>query len=133
MSLADTIRNATRPVVANLMANLGSRITIRHPTITRAADGSSIRAWGTPTGGDSIPCKLAYVSIAHVQRVWGMTSDVKVEGMLPINLVTIANGDGVLVVSGFLAGLTFTVEQSVPDDLGQYVMLGLQEGRGVIA
>lgn len=132
MSLADTIRNATKPVVANLMANLGSRITLRHPTIGRAADASATRAWATPTNGDNIPCKLSYVSIAHVQRVWGMTSDVKVEGMLPSGYADIVSGDGILVTSGFLAGKSFTVEQATPDDLGQYVMIGLQEPRGVI-
>lgn len=132
MPLADTIRNATRPVVARLMSDLGSRITIRHAAIGRAADGSSTRTWTTPAGGDTVPCKLAYISIAHVQRVWGMTSDVKAEGMIPIGLVDVVSGDGVLVVSGFLAGKSFTVEQAIPDDLGQYVMLGLAEPRGVI-
>lgn len=132
MALADTIRNATKPVVAKLMADLGSRITVRHPTIGRTTDNSSTRAWTTPTGGDSVPCKLSYVSIAHVQRVWGMTSDIKVEGMLPIDLVTILPGDGIIVTDGFLAGQRFSVEQAIPDDLGQYTMIGLTEPRGVI-
>jgi len=132
MALADTIRNATKPVVANLMTGLGSRINVRHPTIGRAPDGSSTKTWATPTNGTNIPCKLDFVSTAHVQRVWGMTSDVKVEGMLPIGYADILPGDGIIVVSGFMAGKTFTVDQSIPSDLGQYVMLGLVEPRGVI-
>lgn len=133
MALADTIRNATKPVVARLMSDLGSRITVRHPgSVTRSADNTATRNWITPTGGDDVPCKLSYVSMAHVQRVWGMTSDVKAEGMIPIDLVTVVAGDGIIVTSGFLAGQTFTVEQAVPDDLGQYVMLGLAEPRGTI-
>lgn len=132
MALADTIRNATKPVVAKLMSDLGSRITIRHPAVGRASDNSSSRTWTTPTGGTNVPCKLSYVSVAHVQRAWGMTSDVKVEGMLPIGLVTIVAGDGIIVTAGFLAGQSFSVEQAIPDDLGQYVMIGLAEPRGVI-
>jgi hypothetical protein len=132
MALADTIRNATRPVVAKLMSDLGSRITVRHPTTGRAVDNSTTRAWATPVGAESIPCKLDVVSFAHVQRVWGMTSDVKVEGMLPIGYPEIFPGDGIIVASGFMAGKTFSVEQAVVNDLGQYVSLGLAEPRGVI-
>ena len=132
MALRDAIQNATRPVVSRLMTELGSRITIRHATIGRAADNSSTRTWATPTGGDAIPCKLRIVTTAHVQRVWGMTSDVQVEGMIPANLVQISDGDGVIVTEGFLAGRTFTIDRAILSDLGQYLLLGLVEPRGVV-
>jgi hypothetical protein len=130
MALQDTIRNATRPIVAKLMGELGSRITIRHPAISRAADASSTRTWSD--SGTAIPCKLRIVSTAHVQRVWGMTSDVVVEGMIPANLVQISDGDGVIVTDGFLAGKTYTIDHAILNDLGQYLLLGLVEPRGVI-
>lgn len=132
MAIQDAIRNATRPVVAKLMADLGSRITIRHATVGRALDNSSTRTWTSPTGGTGIPCKLRIVTTAHVQRVWGMTSDVAVEGMIPANLVQISDGDGVIVTDGFLAGRTFTIDRAIQNDLGQYLLLGLVEPRGVI-
>jgi hypothetical protein len=133
MALQDTIRNATRPVIANLIPQLGSRINIRRATVTRNPDNSSVRNWAS--AGDNLPCKLDITTQAHVQRVWGMTSNISVEGMMSkaaADTAGIKAGDGVVVASGFLAGNSYTVDQVKPDDLGQYTLLGLVEPRGAI-
>ena len=53
-----------------------------------------------------------YSKKAVIRTLAGMTSDVKVEGMLPIGYADIIAGDGVVVLSGFMAGKSFTVDRT---------------------
>lgn len=132
MSLAAELRAATGPLVNELIPDLGSRVTVRRASVTRATDNSPIKGWVTPAGGTNVPVKLTIVTDEKRQRAWGLTSNVSVEGMMPIGIVDIAAEDGIQVTSGFLAGREFRVEQVIPSDLGQYVLLGMAEGRGDI-
>lgn len=132
MTLAAEIKAATGPLVNELIPDLGSRVTVRRATTTRTTDNSSIKNWATPAGGAGLPVKLTVVSDEKRQRAWGLTSNVSVEGMMPMGVFDLAAEDGIQVTSGFLAGREFRLEQVIPNDLGQYVLLGLAEGRGDI-
>lgn len=132
MTLGAELRAATGPLVAEIIPQVGSTVTVRRYTVTRAADNSSVKAWSTPTGGTGVSVKLTKISNEKRQRAWGLTSDVAVEGMMQIGLVDIVPGDALQVTAGFLAGRSYTVEQVIPNDLGQYVLLGLVEPRGTI-
>ena len=126
MSLQATIRNATRPVVAKLLGELGSTGTFRRAPLTTQADNSVAKgAWADVASGAGVPVLLTEPTAADVQRVWGQVERVTVQGMTPAGPTILAN-DGLQVTAGFYAGRNFVVKEAKPDDLGQFTLLRLE-------
>jgi hypothetical protein len=126
MSLQATIRNATRPVVAKLLGELGSIGTFRRAPLVPQADNSVVKgAWADVANGAGVAVLLTEPTAAEVQRVWGQVERVVVQGMTPVG-PDLKPNDGLQVTAGFYAGRNFVVREAKPDDLGQFTLLRLE-------
>jgi len=121
MGLRETILAATQ-IVPKVIADLGSTVTIRHDTVTRAADNSPRRAW--VDAAKDVKCVLTAIKGGRRMFAWGQESAVMLEGLIA-DTVEIEDGDGVLVTAGEFAGQRFLVEQQQPAPLGHMNVLGL--------
>lgn len=121
MGLRDVILAATQ-VVPKVIDDLGSTVTIRHDTVTRAADNSPRRVWADAAIG--VKCVLTAIAGGRRMYSWGQESAVELEGLIA-DTVPIEDGDGVVVTAGEFAGQRFVVEQQKPAPLGHMNVLGL--------
>lgn len=127
MSLGDTIRGVTGPLVKSLAAELGSTVTFRKATLTRAADNSSRRVWGDYAEGTHVI--IESLNIFKAQQLWGMGTSVAAQALLPMTDFneedTPETGDGMVVTGGAMLGHKYSVGELKPDDLGQNLYIAL--------
>jgi hypothetical protein len=127
MSLADAIKNVTGPLVKNLAAQLGSTVTFRRSTKTRASDNSSRQTWADFGAGTKVI--IENLNMFKAQQVWGMQTEITAQALMPMSSVDAADvpsaSDGMVVTDGFLSGRKYSISETKPDDLGQNLLLGL--------
>jgi hypothetical protein len=127
MSLADTLRNVTGPVVKNLTTQLGSTVTIRKPTSTRNAANQTRQGFSDRATG--VKMLIENLNMFRAQQTWGMQTQISAQALVPLSDLnadtTPRKGDGIVVTDGMMLGSKFTVDDVKPDDLGQNLIAGL--------
>jgi hypothetical protein len=127
MSLADTIKNITGPLVRNLADQLGSTVTFRRPVVTRGPDNSSRRTWTDFAVGTKVI--IESLNQFKAQQLWGMQTTVAAQALLPMTNFDLTDTpqsrQGMVVTAGFLLGHKYTISETKPDDLGQNLVLAL--------
>lgn len=127
MSLADTLKAVTGPLVKNLANQLGSTVTIRKPTSTRNAANETRQGFSDRATG--VKMIIENLNIYRAQQTWGLQTSVTAQALIPLSDLnadtTPRKGDGLVVTDGMLIGSKFTVDETKPDDLGQNLIAAL--------
>lgn len=127
MSLGDTLRNVTGPLVKNLANELGSTVTIRKPTSTRNAANETRQSFSDRATG--VKMIIENLNVFRAQQAWGLQTSVTAQALIPLSDLnadtTPRKGDGIVVTDGMLLGSKFTVDETKPDDLGQNLLAAL--------
>lgn len=127
MSLGDTIRGVTGPLVQKLAGELGSTVTFRKATITRGGDNASRRTWADYAAGTKVI--IENLNIFKAQQLWGLGTTVSAQALLPMTDFNAADtpesGDGMVVTAGAMLGHKYSIGELKPDDLGQNLYIAL--------
>jgi hypothetical protein len=127
MSLGDTLRNVTGPLVKQLANELGSTVTIRKSVSTRNAANETRQSYADRATG--VKMIIENLNIFRAQQTWGLQTSVTAQALIPLSDLnadtTPRKGDGLIVTDGMLVGSKFTVSETKPDDLGQNLIAAL--------
>lgn len=129
-ALAQSVSRATAPVVARLIAQLGSDVAIYRATETRGSDNRTMKVWEPVAIAPTPRMVIGKTSIARLDRAWGAERNVRAEGMAPYTL-DLRDGDGVKVSAGPYTGERFVVAAQTEDAVGGVRVAGLTPTREV--
>jgi hypothetical protein len=125
--------STVRRAVTRLVDKNGQTCTVRQSTQTRGLDGSAVLAWAdaVDSNGETlveVKVILEPISSGAAQRIWGLTTEARLRGWVPIN-IEIVQKQGLIVTAGDarFVGRRFSVVECDPYAIGQTRILGLKE------
>lgn len=124
---AAQIQRITAPLVIDATKQLGSKVDVYAIVSVRQPDGSSVLmpALQTP----NVPVLLTMLTSDKAQSVFGLNTEIKMQGVVPKSVAEINNGAVLNVVTGGFAGLWFTVATEIDQPLSDSYTLGLLYSR----